>query len=105
MKQKKSDRNSNWKSEKTPKMISIGLIIVTCYPRLILITFNVKALTQVNSQQLWMNFNTFSSSSRLNCAIRVNYNLDTVHKVRRIYQYNCAKNVKVSKLIQRKLIP
>ena len=46
----------------------------------ILICFNVKALSQVNSQQMWMNFNTFPSSSRVNCVIRINFHLDAVHK-------------------------
>ena len=31
----------------------------------ILISFNVKAFTQVNSQRLWMNFNTFPNSGKL----------------------------------------
>ena len=35
----------------------------------ILINFNVKALTQVNSQQIWMNFNTFPNSSSVNCVM------------------------------------
>ena len=46
----------------------------------ILINFNAKALTQVNSQQIWMNFNTFPNSSRVNCVIRINFNSDAVHK-------------------------
>ena len=46
----------------------------------ILISFNVKAFTQVNSQQMWVNFDTFPNSSRANCVIPVNFNLDTVHK-------------------------
>ena len=46
----------------------------------ILINFNVKALTQVNSQQIWMNFNTFPNSSSVNCVIRINFNPDAVHK-------------------------
>ena len=46
----------------------------------ILINFNVKALTQVNSQQIWMNFNTFPNSSRVNYVIRINFNSDAVHK-------------------------
>ena len=33
----------------------------------ILISFKVKALAQVNSQQIWMNFNTFPDSCRVNC--------------------------------------
>ena len=44
----------------------------------ILINFNVKALTQVNSQQIWMNFSTFPNSSRVNCVIRINFNSDAV---------------------------
>ena len=46
----------------------------------ILIGFNVKAFTQVNPQQMWMNSNTFPSSSCVNCAFRINFNLDGVHK-------------------------
>ena len=46
----------------------------------ILVNFNVKALTQVNSQQIWMNFDTFPTSSRVNCVIRINFNSDAVHK-------------------------
>ena len=46
----------------------------------ILINFDVKALTQVNLQQIWMNFNTFPNSSRVNCVIRINFNSDAVHK-------------------------
>ena len=29
---------------------------------------------------MWMNFNTFSSSSRIDCAIQINFNLDAVDK-------------------------
>ena len=46
----------------------------------ILVNFNVKALTQVNSQQIWMNFDTFPNSSRVNCVIRIDFNSDAVHK-------------------------
>ena len=46
----------------------------------VFINFNVKALTRVNSQQIWMNFNTFPNSSRVNCVIRINFNSDAVHK-------------------------
>ena len=46
----------------------------------ILINFNVKALTQVNSQQTWMNFDTFSNSSRVNCVIWINFSSHAVHK-------------------------
>ena len=46
----------------------------------ILICFNVEAFTQVNSQQPWMNFDRFPSSYRVNCVIRINFNLDAVHK-------------------------
>ena len=35
----------------------------------ILISFKETVFTRVNSQQMWMNFNTFSSSSRVDCAI------------------------------------
>ena len=46
----------------------------------ILVNHNVKAFTQVNSQQMWMNYNTFPSSSHVNCVIRISFNLDAVHK-------------------------
>ena len=46
----------------------------------ILISFNIKALTQVNSQHMQVNFNTFPSSFRVNCVIRINVNLGPVHK-------------------------
>ena len=29
---------------------------------------------------MWMNFNTFSSSSRVDCEIQINFNLDAVDK-------------------------
>ena len=44
----------------------------------ILISFKEKVFTHVNSQQMWMNFNTFSSSSCVDCAIQMNFNLDAV---------------------------
>ena len=46
----------------------------------ILISLNVKAHTQVNSQQMWINFDAFLSSSRVNCMIRINFSLDAVRK-------------------------
>ena len=46
----------------------------------ILINFKEKVFTPVDSQQMWMNFNTFSSSSRVDCAIQINFNLDEVDK-------------------------
>ena len=46
----------------------------------ILTSFNVKALTQVNSQQMLMNFNGFPNSSQVNCVIRINFSSDEVHK-------------------------
>ena len=46
----------------------------------ILISFKEKVFTHVNSQQMWMNFNTFSSSSRVDCAIQINFNFDAVYK-------------------------
>ena len=46
----------------------------------ILISFKEKVFTHVNSQQMWMNFNTLSSSSRADCAIQINFNLDAVDK-------------------------
>ena len=45
----------------------------------ILINFNVKARTQVNSQQIKMNFDTFPNSPRVNCVIRINLNSHAVH--------------------------
>ena len=47
----------------------------------ILISFKEKVFTHVNLQQMWMNFNTFSSFSRVDCAIQINFNLDAVNKV------------------------
>ena len=46
----------------------------------ILISFKEKAFTHKNSQQMWLNFNTFSSSSRVDCAIHINFTLDVVDK-------------------------
>ena len=46
----------------------------------ILISFDVKAFTQVQSQQIWMNFNTFPSSSHVNFVTWINFNLDAVNK-------------------------
>ena len=46
----------------------------------ILISFKEKVFTHLNSQQMWMNFNMFSSSSRVDCAIQMNLNLDAVDK-------------------------
>ena len=46
----------------------------------ILIGFKEKVFTHINSQQMWMNFKTFSSSSRVDCAIQLNFNLDAVDK-------------------------
>ena len=46
----------------------------------ILISFKEKVFTHINSQQMWMNFNTFSTSSRVDCAIQINFNLDAVDK-------------------------
>ena len=45
----------------------------------ILINFNVKALTRINSQQIWMNFNMFPNSSRVNCVIQINFYSDAFH--------------------------
>ena len=39
----------------------------------ILIRFNVKTFEQVTSQQMWMHFNTFPSSSPVTCMIRINF--------------------------------
>ena len=45
----------------------------------ILISFNVKALIQVNSQQMLMDFKRFLSSPHVNCVIWIlNFNLDAV---------------------------
>ena len=46
----------------------------------ILISFKEKAFTQINLQQMWMNFNTFPSSSSVDYAIQINFNLDVVNK-------------------------
>ena len=46
----------------------------------ILIRFNVKALTQVNSLQIQMYFNTLPISSRIKCLTWINSNLDVVDK-------------------------
>ena len=46
----------------------------------IVISLKEKVLTEINSQQMWMNFNTFPSSSRVDCAIQINFNLDAVDK-------------------------
>ena len=46
----------------------------------ILISFKEKVFTHVNLQQMWMNFDMFSSSSRVDCAILINFNLDAVDK-------------------------
>ena len=50
----------------------------------ILISFNVKDLTQVNSQQIWMNSDEFPNSSRVNCVTPINFNSDAVHKGRKL---------------------
>ena len=47
---------------------------------LILISFTDKFFTHINSQQIWMNFNTFSSSARADCAIQIKFSLDAVRK-------------------------
>ena len=46
----------------------------------ILINFKEKVFAHINSPQMWMNFNTFSSSSRIDYAIQINVNLDAVYK-------------------------
>ena len=46
----------------------------------VLTSVKEKVFTHVNSQQTWMNFNTFSSSSRADCTIQINFNLDAVDK-------------------------
>ena len=45
-----------------------------------LISFKEKVFTHGNLQQMWMNFNMFSSYSRVDCAIQINFNLDVVDK-------------------------
>ena len=48
----------------------------------ILITFNVKAFTKANSQQIWMNFYYVSQFFSLKmCDSGINFNLDAIHKV------------------------
>ena len=47
----------------------------------ILISFKEMDFTHVNPQQMWMNvFNMFPSSSRVDCAIQIKFNLDAVYK-------------------------
>ena len=46
----------------------------------IIINFKEKVFTHIISQQMWMNFNTFSSSSCVDCAIQINFILDAVYK-------------------------
>ena len=36
--------------------------------------------TQINSQQMLMNINMFPISSRVDCAIQINFNLDAVDR-------------------------
>ena len=43
----------------------------------ILISFNVKAFTQLNGLQMLMNSNAFQSS-RVSCVIRTNFNLEFI---------------------------
>ena len=56
-----------------------------------LIIFKKKVFL-ITSLQMWINFNTFSSSSRVDSAIQINFNLDAVDigwklLYRRRYQY------------------
>ena len=46
----------------------------------ILISFKEKVFTHRSSQQMWMNFNMFSSSSCVDSAIQINFNLDAVYE-------------------------
>ena len=47
----------------------------------ILISFKEKDFTHINSQQMWMNFNTFSSSSSVDCTrLQTDFNLNAVDK-------------------------
>ena len=46
------------------------------------------AFIQVNSQQMLMNFDTFPSYSRVNCMIRINFNLNAVHAGLKFYNVN-----------------
>ena len=45
-----------------------------------LISFEEKVFTHINSHQIWMNFNMFSSSPCVDYAIQINFNLDAVDK-------------------------
>ena len=57
--------------------------------------FKEKVVTHVNSQQMWMNFNTFSSSSRVDYAIQINFNLDAVDKGWKLLY--CKNDINLSK--------
>ena len=46
----------------------------------ILISFKERVFSHINSQQMWMKFDTFSSSSRVDCAIQINFNFNAVDK-------------------------
>ena len=60
-------------TEKTVDKVLPGKIFM-------LIGFSVKAITQVNPQHTWVNFNTFPSCFLVNCVIQVNLNIDAVRK-------------------------
>ena len=53
----------------------------------ILISFKERAFTHVNSQQMWMNFDMFSSSSCEDCEIQINFNLNAVDKAWKLLYY------------------
>ena len=46
----------------------------------VIISFKETVFTHINSQQMWMNFNMFPTSSRVDCTIQINFNLDAVDK-------------------------
>ena len=54
----------------------LDLINIFILISFILISFKEKVFTQINSQQM----NTFRISSRVDCAIQINLNLDAVDK-------------------------
>ena len=51
----------------------------------ILISFKKKDFAQINSQQMWMNFNMFPSFSRVDCAIQINFRLNAADKGLNLY--------------------
>ena len=53
----------------------------------VLVSFKDKVFTHINSQQMWMNFNTLSISSRVDCEIQINFSLDAVYKGWKLLHY------------------